>query len=109
MCWVFDGTPKVKDASGDPRDPMARVSKVKFYIGQSDLLLRQYMAYDKGGNEMMNVQFSNSKVNGKVDRALFKYTPPPGAHVMDMTKGRPGMPDLDALKKMIPTPPEGGE
>ena len=48
---------------------------------------------------MADAQFTNIKVNGALDPALFKYTPPAGARVMDMTKGAP---DIRGMMKTLP-------
>jgi outer membrane lipoprotein-sorting protein len=82
--------------------------KVRIYISQKDLMCHRFRDYDKDGSELADMQFTNLKVNGALDPALFKYTPPEGALVMDMTKG---MPDFRGMMKDLPNPPseEGGE
>ena len=101
-CWVLEGTPKAKPKTPptgammmEPPTP----GKVRMYVGQKDTLCHRYIMYNRAGKEVVDTQLSNLKVNGKLDPALFRYTPPPGAQVMDMSKG---MPSIDDLKKMIP-------
>ncbi len=81
---------------GPPQEP----GKIRMWIGQKDLFAHRYIMYDKAGKEMAETRITNVKLNGKIDAKLFKYTPPPGARVMDMTKG---MPDFGG---MIPNVPE---
>ena len=113
--WVLEGTPKEKAA--DNAGPGARhggpaFGKAKIYVGQKDFACHRLIGYDKAGAEVTDTQFTNIKVNQPVDPALFKYTPPADARIMDMTKGRPSMEDL---KRMMPTKPsrhednDGGE
>ena len=40
----------------------------------------------------MTMTASSLTVNQGVDRSLFRYTPPAGAQVQDMTKATPAMP-----------------
>jgi len=112
--WVLEGTPKNKapaaPAAVGPHGmgQQGEPGKVRFYIGQKDLMCHRFRDYDKDGNEQADMQFTNLKVNGALDPALFKYTPPEGALIMDMTKG---MPDFSGMMKDLPNPPsdEGGE
>ncbi len=113
--WVLEGAPKnetVEMKRMTPRGGMGmppqaeQPGKIRMSVGQKDSYLHRTILYDKAGKETSETQMTNIKVNGKVDPKLFKYTPPPGATVMDMTKGMPGIPNLDDLKKMIPG---GGE
>jgi outer membrane lipoprotein-sorting protein len=106
--WVLEGTPKNKaeDAAAPrPRSGKGMAAqagepaKVHVYIGQKDLMCHRFRAFDKAGNEMLDMQFTNLKVNGSLDPALFKYAPPKGARVMDMTKG---MPDIRGMMKGMP-------
>jgi outer membrane lipoprotein-sorting protein len=99
--WILEGTPKAKaapakaevaakDAAG--MDPPTQTGKSHFYIGQKDLMTHRVITFDKAsGKEMADIQFTNIKLNPKLDPSLFKYTPPEGANVMDMTKGMPVM------------------
>ena len=93
-CWVLEGTPKAKAAAPARRGPMGQAEpetgKIRMYVGQADLFTHRYLLYDKAGNQTAETVMSNVKVNPKLDEKLFKYTPPAGARVIDMTKG--GMP-----------------
>jgi len=108
--WVLEGTPKEKAADAPPAGGMGpqalKPAKVHIYIGQKDLLCHRFRSYDKEGNETADVQFTNIKVNGALDPALFKYTPPPGARVMDMTKGTP---DIRGMMKNLPKGKDAGD
>jgi outer membrane lipoprotein-sorting protein len=103
--WLLEGTPKKKAPDGaaattrsmGPAAP--EVAKIKIDIGVKDLMCHRYRAYDKADKEMMDTQFTNMKPNATPDAALFKYTPPAGARVMDMTKG---MPDMSEMMKSMP-------
>jgi outer membrane lipoprotein-sorting protein len=90
--WMLEGTPKAK---ADEKAPPAGPSKVKVDIGQKDLMAHRITVLYKGGSEVVDVQLTNLKVNPTLDPALFKYTPPAGAEVTDMTKGLPPMPPPD--------------
>jgi len=99
--WILEGTPKAKAAAGKAEvaakdaagmDPPTQPGKSRIYIGQKDLMAHRIIALDAAGKEMADIQFTNIKLNPTLDAALFKYTPPEGANVMDMTKGMPGMP-----------------
>jgi outer membrane lipoprotein-sorting protein len=57
------------------------------FVSQSDCMARQILFYDKDGKEFMDDQFTNVKTNQPVDPALFKYTPPDGVKINDMTGG----------------------
>ncbi len=100
--WVLEGTPKAKPKTPPTGGMMMeppQPGKVRMYVGQKDTLCHRYIMYNKAGKEVVDTQLTNIKLNGKLDPALFKYTPPRGARVMDMSKG---MPSLDDLKKMMP-------
>lgn len=110
--WVLEGMPKVGDKAAPARSgmgmrmgPAAPPDKVRISVGQKDNFVHRFVQIDKAGKETSEMQFTNIKANQKVDPKLFKYTPPPGARVMDMTKGMPGLNDL---KGMIPEGAEGG-
>jgi len=97
--WVLEGASKAKDEEGAGAaggmgmgmGMMEQPAKARLSIGQKDSLLHRIILYNKEGKEMSEMQITNAKVNEKIDPALFKYTPPPGAKVMDMTKGMPDM------------------
>ncbi len=88
--WVLEGTPKAGAAETGPG--AQQVGKVRIYVGQTDRFPHRWIAYAKDGSEMSDTQITNVKLNPKLDAGLFKYTPPAGARIMDMTKGMPKMP-----------------
>jgi outer membrane lipoprotein-sorting protein len=101
--WILEGTPKAKPAdkaadktaAGAPSmDPAAQVGKVRINVGQTDNMTRRVRTYDKADQEVSDMQMTNIKLNGTLDPALFKYTPPEGAMIMDLTKGMPNMQDM---------------
>jgi outer membrane lipoprotein-sorting protein len=63
------------------------LAKVRMVVNQTDCMLRRMVLYDKDGKEMAEMRFTNVKVNGPIDPALFKYTPPDGVKINDMTGG----------------------
>ena len=77
--WVLEGP-----ATGPSTTP----GKIRISVGQNDLAARQSIFYDKKDKKVMEMQFSNVKVNQQIDPALFKYTPPEGATVEDQTNPR---------------------
>ncbi len=103
--WILEGTRKAKPdaaatpAAAPPTTPQPDTGKIRVNIGQKDLMTHRIRTYDKAGAEISDMQFTNIKINGTVDPAVFKYTPPEGATVMDMTKG---MPDFGGMMKNMP-------
>jgi outer membrane lipoprotein-sorting protein len=76
--WVLEATLKAEgDAAG---------GKVSAFIGQSDNIPHRILTFDKDGKEVSDTRLSNIKINGPVKDALFKYTPPKGAKVVDLDK-----------------------
>jgi outer membrane lipoprotein-sorting protein len=91
--WVLEGTPKAGTAAAAPSGPAGQQpGKIRISVGQKDNFPHRWILYAKDGTEMAETQITNVKLNPKLDDALFKYTPPAGAQVMDMTKG--GMPKM---------------
>ncbi len=94
--WVLRSTP-----AHNPQ-----VDWMILYFGQNDLVCHRMTLY-RWGEETREVRrgnvveqrrtivpqvagdllFTNIKINGPVDRSAFKYTPPRGAKVVDMTQG----------------------
>ena len=107
--WVLEGAPKVERVEmkrptmrgGMGPRPTEQPGKLRISVGQKDSYMHRFTQFDKAGKETSEMQFTNIKVNGKLAPSLFKYTPPRGAQVMDMTKG---MPDFGG---MIPKMPQG--
>lgn len=95
--YILEGTLK-ENAAGPGQAP-----KVRMYINENDLAMRRVVAFDADGKQIGTMDFTNMKVNQPINADLFKYTPPPGARVMDMTKGFPGMPPMGGA------PEAGGE
>jgi len=86
--WVLEGTPKAENARR-----LSDIAKALYFVGQKDLVCHRIRVYDKDGNEVSDVQLTNIKLNGKLDPALFKYTPPDGVRVADFTQGPPNAGD----------------
>jgi outer membrane lipoprotein-sorting protein len=91
--WVLEGVLKATAAAAAAPGQQGDPEKIRAFIGQKDSIVHRIIAFDKAGTEMMDMQMSNVKVNAKVDPALFKYTPPADAKVMDMTKDVPAAGD----------------
>jgi outer membrane lipoprotein-sorting protein len=90
--WVLEGTLKAPAAADKAAAPGASdPEKARLSIGKKDNYLHRVRGYDKTGAEVADMQMTNIKVNGALAPALFKYTPPADAKVMDMTKGMPSM------------------
>jgi outer membrane lipoprotein-sorting protein len=77
--WVLEGTPKEGANTG-----FEGASKLKLWVGQDDLMMRQFAAYGAEGAEMIVATMSNLKINQKLAADTFKYVVPPGAQVQDM-------------------------
>jgi len=76
-------------------DPTALVkglkeSKMKVWVRQADFIIRKRVLTMQGADEdkpmVFTMEFLNVKVNEKVDPALFVYTPPEGAKIIDHTQ-----------------------
>jgi outer membrane lipoprotein-sorting protein len=71
----------------------SKENKVKLWIGQDDMIPYRLISTGQRANqEQTNVttmEFLNVKLNEKIDPEIFKYTPPPGAIIRDMTKPKP--------------------
>jgi hypothetical protein len=65
----------------------AHVGKVIIYIGQDDGFVHRYEQYPKtGSNVLMSVGLSNVKFNQDVSDDLFKYHPPAGVQIIDISQ-----------------------
>ena len=84
--WVLEGTPKPGvDLVPKGMGPAAQEpGKIRMSVGQADGFVHRWILYAKDGSVMGETQLTNIKLNGKLDPALFKYTPPAGARVMEM-------------------------
>lgn len=67
--------------------------KAKVWVAQDNLIpCRQVTITQRADQDQPRVQtdeFHNVKLNEKIDPALFTYTPPPGATIIDQTKPKP--------------------
>ena len=99
--WILEGTPNAKAEaarkaaiiSGMDKygmDPAVGSGKMLIAVGQKDLMTyRIRSGIDNNGQGTVEVQFTNYKINGALDPALFKYTPPEGARIFDATTAPP--------------------
>jgi len=86
--WLLEGDFNEEYLKKNPKAesliPMMKT--VKVWVNQQDLYWRKMVDYDPDGHQTIIVEVDNVKLNGKVDEALFDYTPPEGAQVHDMTE-----------------------
>lgn len=75
---------KSMPANGMDIGAMMNAARVKF--GVKDGFQRSLEMLDKDGKAWMTQTYSNIKLNGPIDDAIFTYTPPDGVQVMDMTE-----------------------
>jgi outer membrane lipoprotein-sorting protein len=84
----------------------ASLGKMVVYVGQKDGFVHRYEQYGKSGtNVIMSMEVSNLKFNEDVSDDSFKYQPPPGVQVMDMTQMGAGATGGRRSQPAIPTPP----
>ena len=82
-CWVFEGALNL----GANAPALTRNLKtLKVSVAKSDGLARRISFTDDAGKARMSITYKNIKVNPDVKPALFDYTPPKDAAVMDHTK-----------------------
>jgi len=85
--YVLEG--KAKEAQPGQPGPERRR---KIWVGQEDLLVHRDVTTTAGEDpakrRVETLEFSEIKVDQKVDPALFKYTPPAGVEVEDRTAGK---------------------
>jgi len=82
--WVLEGIARVGPTTSPATLQM--MARVKYYVDRKDLGIRRMTTYSADGRETIRCDITHVKLDGKVDDALFKYTPPPYAKLMDMTK-----------------------
>ena len=84
--YVLEGKSKTDRKTGRPEQ-----SK-KVWVGQEDLFVHRDVTTraqkDPTKPWVRTVEFTGIKVDQKVDPELFKYTPPKGVQVQDMTGGK---------------------
>lgn len=78
---VFEGTPEVPDLPQIPFKP----AKVELWVGSDDGLLRKVVMFDAQGREMISQVYENIEVDVEVPEDTFRFTPPQGVQVTDMT------------------------
>jgi outer membrane lipoprotein-sorting protein len=86
--FVLDGILK-KDAQLPTQQAamLKQLGKSRMYLGQNDGFLRKTEQYDKENKTIvMTMEFTNIKLNPALSDELFKYQPPEGAKIMDMTE-----------------------
>jgi outer membrane lipoprotein-sorting protein len=81
-CYVLEATPKQPSMGGPTRMVMMMCKKTGLTL--------KTVGYDGDGKEMMTVLMKDVKIDPDLSADRFKYSPPSGVEVMDMTKG--GMP-----------------
>ena len=93
--WVLEGRPKSgkPDAAEGSSNADREFGRFRTYLGQKDVQCHRMVGFDKDGNVIMDTQYTNIKVNEKIDPAVFKYTPPRGAIIRDMPQDAPAAPE----------------
>ncbi|MFH1732931.1 MAG: DUF2092 domain-containing protein [Planctomycetota bacterium] len=82
-CWVFEGALNVgANAPAATRN----LKTLEVCVAKSDGLARRISFTDDAGESRMLLTYKNVEVNPDVKPALFDYTPPEGAAVMDHTQ-----------------------
>ncbi len=76
-CWVIAATPK----SPSPGMP----ARQTYMFRQSDGLMSKTESFDAAGKKLSTAEMTKYKLNEKMDKATFEFTPPEGVEVMDMT------------------------
>jgi len=89
-CYVLEMTPK-KPTPGD-----TNYRSLQYYQKDNCVLVKA-VVFDAAGKPVSTTTYSDIKINPSLDKSRFKFTPPPGVEVMDMT----GVPGLN--------PPAGGK
>jgi outer membrane lipoprotein-sorting protein len=79
---IFRGCPRAAQVQQMPFG----LSQMEIWIGAKNGLLRKMLMLNEKGKEMMSQSYSNIQTNVKIDDSRFKFTPPEGAQVMDMTE-----------------------
>jgi outer membrane lipoprotein-sorting protein len=60
------------------------VKSARIFVDKQDWMVRKTEVLDDQGKSAMVIELANLKTNIKIDEALFTFTPPEGAQVMDM-------------------------
>ena len=84
--YVLEGTPKAAVAAAQkPGTVGAATGAQRVCIGKSDgFIYEMSQHYKDSGKPIRGVEFHNVQFNTNIDDELFRYTPPPGASVVDM-------------------------
>jgi hypothetical protein len=86
--WVIEGTWKETAISNKQVAAQAAMfGKTRLHVSKKDGFVRQVEQFDKAGkNTVMTMQFTNVKLDADLPDARFKFVPPEGLPVMDMTE-----------------------
>jgi outer membrane lipoprotein-sorting protein len=95
--YVFLVNPKMKAGSMPPGMP--EFDSITMAVTKATGLPARLELKDKAGKTLLTVSFKNVVINLPSSPSKFKYTPPPGAKVMDMAEAGkmmpfPGMPGM---------------
>ncbi len=81
---VLEGTLKPGAQTNHPAAAM--FGKLRLHIGQADGFMHQIEMFEKDAtNVVMRQEFTNLKFNEPLPADTFRFTPPPGVPVVDMT------------------------
>lgn len=82
-CWVVEATPKGPKAD---ENPMAG-GKLMYYFQKDTGAMAKNVVFAKDGKPMSTTTYSDIQVNKPMNKAQFKFVPPPGVKIMDTTQG----------------------
>lgn len=71
---------------GTMKDQQTGISKNKFHFDKETGLLVRLESYDMEGKMILHTNTTNIKTNPEISPSRFRYTPPEGAMVQDMTQ-----------------------
>lgn len=77
-CYALEFTPKA------PTAKEANSRSVQYFQKDNGVMLKA-VSYGPDGKVTSTVTYSDIKINPSLDKSRFKYTPPPGVEVVDMT------------------------
>jgi len=80
---VFEGLPGKQGLQKMPFAP----AKIEMWIGAGDGLVRRMIMFNEEGKEMMSQSYTNIQLNVEAADSQFKFTPPEGVQVVNMTEG----------------------
>lgn len=72
------------DPTGELASMGFSMDTISIEIGKDDGMMRSMKLGPSNGEPFMSRVYENVRINPEIDDAMFQYTPPEGAHVMDL-------------------------